>query len=91
MTIRSGKHLGKVRSWIQRRFRNGDTVTWGSNEVLVGSALVVRELEYLSEDIRVAANEDLVQTLRAEIKTRKSILNQEMSSEEILDFLTQQV
>lgn len=54
--IKSGKHLGVVRSWMQRKFKNGETVTWGSNDQLqpLGS-LTPQVMELLAQDIANAA------------------------------------
>lgn len=41
---KGGAWLGRVRDWMQRRKRNGETVTWGSDEALV-PPVTVRELE----------------------------------------------
>lgn len=50
----SGEYLGIMRSWIQRKFRNGEYVTWGSTDVLDSRSFTVYELEYLAYDIRNA-------------------------------------
>lgn len=42
---KGGAHLGNVRGWIQRKFRNGEHVTWGSNDVLEGRQVTVRDIE----------------------------------------------
>jgi hypothetical protein len=42
--VNSGGHLGTVRTWMQCRFINGDRVTWGSEELLLGTGLTVREM-----------------------------------------------
>jgi hypothetical protein len=52
--VKSGKHLACVRSWIQRKFINGERVTWGSNDVCGVSGLTVLDLEGLAQDIRDA-------------------------------------
>ena len=41
---KGGAWLGRVHDWMQRRKRNGETVTWGSDEALV-PPVTVRELE----------------------------------------------
>lgn len=56
-----GQWLGRVRGWIQVRFRNGETVTWGSQDRLLnaGGQLTVYELEWLAARIAAdAINED---------------------------------
>lgn len=52
--IKSGSHLESVRNWIQNHycFGNGETVSWGSSEVLKGKDVRVNELERLAQDIR---------------------------------------
>mgnify|MGYP001172844726 CR=1 FL=1 len=37
-----------IRSWIQTRFINGQDVIWGSDDVLKGASLTVKELEDLA-------------------------------------------
>jgi hypothetical protein len=54
-----GAHLGEVRAWMQRRFRNGSTVQWSSREHLTGTDLTPHELENLALDIAAAAVEDV--------------------------------
>lgn len=49
-----GAWLGIVREWIKCKFRNGESVTWGSNEVLEGNRITVSDLEKLAS--RVAAS-----------------------------------
>lgn len=50
--IKSGKHLGVVRSWMQHSAVNGDQVTWGSNEQLkMRINLTPDVMEHLAQDI----------------------------------------
>lgn len=56
--IKSGRHLAVVRSWIQNNARNGDSVTWGSQEILKLRTISVREMELLAQRIADAAIED---------------------------------
>lgn len=48
-----GAWLGRARSWIQYNCMNGETVTWGSDDVLE-KTFTVRDIEELSA--RVAAS-----------------------------------
>lgn len=54
-----GSWLGAARNWMQRNFRNGDTVIWGSDEPLVGGTVNPRKIEEVAA-VAVAAyvNED---------------------------------
>lgn len=54
-----GMWLGVIRSWIQRKFINGDSVSWSSNEYLTPVRFfTVQELEALAQDIaETAVNE----------------------------------
>jgi hypothetical protein len=49
-----GEWLGAARSWMQRQARNGERVTWGSDDVLETS-LSVRDVEELAADVAAAA------------------------------------
>ena len=51
--IQGGSHLGTVRNWIKWHFcfGNGETVTWGTHEVLHGRDVHVDDLERLAQDI----------------------------------------
>ena len=54
--VKSGKHLGVVRSWMQHSAVNGDQVTWGSNEQLkMRINLTPQVMEMLAQDIADAA------------------------------------
>jgi hypothetical protein len=63
MKIKSGVHLRVVRSWIQRRARNGEAVTWGSNNILELPGIAVLDLEWLAQDIRDAMIKELAENL----------------------------
>jgi hypothetical protein len=54
--IKSGKHLGVVRSWMQHKAKNGSDVTWGSNEPLqILGSLTPDVMEHLAQDIADAS------------------------------------
>lgn len=62
--VKSGKHLGVVRGWMQRAAKNGDMVTWGSREELHFTRLMCpAEMEQLAQDIRDASVRELVENL----------------------------
>ena len=46
-----GNWLGTARNWIQRKFKNGETVMWGSHDWLEGGHFCVRDIETLAADI----------------------------------------
>lgn len=52
-----GKWLGAARSWLQWHTRNGDSVTWGSNDV-IEPHLTVKMIEELAADVAEAAVEE---------------------------------
>ena len=54
---RGGKWLGAAREWIQRKFSNGESVTWGSNDVL--GIVTVAQLEDLALSVAYATQEDI--------------------------------
>jgi hypothetical protein len=56
--IESGPHLGAVRSWIQIYARNGERVTWGSQEHLE-MAVTVSEMEWLAQRIKDALSKEM--------------------------------
>lgn len=58
-----GPHLGAVRRWIQWTFRNGDRVTWGSDDELGGSGLTVRQMEELAEKVKDAVLAEVESTM----------------------------
>jgi hypothetical protein len=55
-----GRWLGVVHNWMQRKFSNGDTCTWGSDEVLNGRMLRVNELERLASEIAESAIKEYI-------------------------------
>jgi hypothetical protein len=57
---RGGEWLGKVREWIQRNCVNGDSVTWGSNDILQ-HVFTVRDLEELAAEVAFAALQETVE------------------------------
>lgn len=65
-----GPHLGAVRSWIQRTFRNGSRVTWGSNDELADTGLTVRQMEQLAEQIKDAVLDAVKAQIRSSNKKR---------------------
>lgn len=57
---KGGSHLGTVRSWMQRKAANGESVTWGSNEELrFRCSITPSLLENLAQDIRDASISDM--------------------------------
>ena len=53
--VTSGRHLGVMRSWIQREAANGEQVTWSSRTPLrFMHHLSCADLEALAQDIRDA-------------------------------------
>jgi hypothetical protein len=42
---KGGAWLGAARSWMQTRFKNGESVTWGSNDRLEGAPVTVKDIE----------------------------------------------
>lgn len=50
LVVKSGEHLAAVRTWIQWNARNGEQVTWGSEDVLQGE-FTVAQLERLAQTI----------------------------------------
>lgn len=49
-----GEHLGVIRNWIQRKFKNGDSVTWGNDTDYLSGDFSVRDYEQLAIDIAEA-------------------------------------
>lgn len=66
--IESGSHLGVVRRWIQSNAINGETVTWGSQELLKLKPITVDEMEKLAQRIKDAV---LMETKMAEYEDWK--------------------
>jgi hypothetical protein len=54
------KALEKVHHWIQRRFRNGAMVQWGSEDTLGDTDLTTKEIEQLAENIGRVVAQDLL-------------------------------
>lgn len=50
-----GEWLGVARRWMQTRFKNGEDVTWGSNDLLTGRSVTVADLEELAAHVAAAA------------------------------------
>lgn len=55
LSTRGGEWLGLIRSFIQWKFKNGETVTWGSLDHLIGGSIIVRDLELIAQDIAASA------------------------------------
>lgn len=53
---RGGKWMGWIREWMQRTFRNGSDVTWGTTDKLEGGFVpTVERFEALAADVAAAA------------------------------------
>jgi hypothetical protein len=52
-----GRWLGEARGWLQWNTRNGDRVTWGSDDV-IQPPLTVRDIEDLAAHVAAAAIEE---------------------------------
>lgn len=63
-----GAHLGVVHRWMQYNFRNGDTVTWGSQECLTGTQLTPMEMEQLATRIMERVVAEFRETFAHEVK-----------------------
>lgn len=60
----SGEWLGTVRSFIQRKCTNGETVVWESNDVLTfNGTLTVKEMESLAAKIAESAVNEFIKKL----------------------------
>lgn len=57
--VTSGVHLVVARNWMQQRARNGEKVTWGSQEILQLPSLTVSDIEELSSAIAHAVTKDI--------------------------------
>ena len=58
--VKSGKHLGAVRSWIQWNAVNGERVTWGSNDELrLKRPVTVAMMEEVAQRVADAVRYDL--------------------------------
>ena len=55
---RGGAYLAAARGYIQTRFRNGSDVTWGSDDLLEGAPITVRDIEELAAIVAAAAIND---------------------------------
>jgi len=51
---KGGKWLGAARTWLQWNTKNGDRVTWGSNDV-IEPHLTVKQIEDLAAHVAAAA------------------------------------
>ena len=49
--VEAGPHLAVVRNWMKWHARNGESVTWGSHELLELKTLTVRDMEELAQEI----------------------------------------
>lgn len=58
-----GPHLAVVRSWIQRKAINGETVTWGSNEFLKLRSVTAHDMDNLAQDIAEAVIKEIITEL----------------------------
>ena len=58
------EHLRVVRTWIQGNAYNGDTVHWGSSELLNLRMLTVKDLELLAQSIADATVKELLPRLK---------------------------
>lgn len=57
---KGGTWLGTVREWMQRKFSNGERVTWGSRDILEGKIMTVSDYEELAQQIAAAAIRDVI-------------------------------
>jgi len=55
LSRRGGAFLGAARQWMQTRFKNGEHVTWGSNDLLAGAPVTVADIEDLAARVAAAA------------------------------------
>ncbi len=55
---KGGEWLGAARRWMQSRFNNGSDVAWGSENVLHGGSLRVRDVEELASMVAAATLEE---------------------------------
>ena len=53
-----GAWLGAARTWMQTRFKNGERVTWGSNDPLEGAPVTVADIEAVAACAAAAALND---------------------------------
>lgn len=52
---KGGAWVAAARGWIQTRFRNGDSVTWGSTDLLQGAPVTVADIEQVAAEAAAAA------------------------------------
>ncbi len=52
-----GKWLGTARTWVQWNCKNGDRVTWGSNDIL-NPPLTIKKVEDLAGDVAFTAHQE---------------------------------
>lgn len=71
---RGGKWLGAVRSYMQSRFRNGDQVTWGSQQILEGAPLVVKDVEEIGARAVAAYINESEETIDSIVRQLKNIV-----------------
>jgi len=64
MSVKSGSHLGVVHRWIQRKFCNGDRVTWGSETDVLRANLTPASLERLAQDISDSVFKDIKKRIK---------------------------
>lgn len=64
--IDTGAHLGVVRNWVKWHAKNGESVTWGSDETLEMKRLTPRDMEQLAQDIANAVKDDISERIRME-------------------------
>lgn len=84
--VHGGRHLGVVRSWMQRKALNGSEVTWSSQDHLKFSAVLTPDLfEKLAQEIRDAS----VREILGKLKTSQTIVKRMKSPTE--ETLTQVV
>lgn len=64
--IEGGAHLGVVRNWLKWHAKNGETVTWGSDETLEMKRLTPRDMEQLAQDIADAVKDEISERIQNE-------------------------
>lgn len=67
--VKSGSHLGAMRSWIQWNARNGDRVTWGSDEFVELKPQTAKDLDELAQRISDAAVTERLSRIERNIQT----------------------
>jgi len=63
-----GVHLGVVRKWMQRNFKNGSTVTWGSRDQLGGTHLTPATMESLATAIMFEVLAEIENGIKAAVR-----------------------